>query len=101
MSLIKAFTTKEIPSQQGKALSVGDKSIAIFNIDGSFYAIENLCPHRGAPMVDGEVDGTIVTCPWHRWEFDVTTGQSPVNPAACVNTYPCKIVGDDIMIEIS
>lgn len=91
----------ELFSQKSTAISVGDQSIAVFHVEGAFYAIENLCPHRGAPLVDGELDGKLVICPWHRWEFDVTTGQSPANPAACVKTYPCKVVGEDVVVEVS
>lgn len=101
MSEIVVSKVRELISQKSKAIAVGDQSIAVFSLKDTFYAIENLCPHRGAPLVDGELEGTLVICPWHRWEFDVTTGQSPANPAACVKTYPCKVVGDDVVVEVS
>ncbi len=100
MTDIKVLPARMVPANEGRAISVGDRSIAIFHVKNSFYAIENLCPHRGAPLVDGEVEGTIVMCPWHRWEFDLKTGQSPANPAACVKTYPCRVNGDDVVVTM-
>lgn len=97
---VKAVDRNEIPVNQGKLVHCADKDVAIFNIAGVFYAIDNGCPHRGAPLAEGDVKGTIVTCPWHAWEFDVTTGKSPVNAAACVKTYPCKVEGSDILVQV-
>ena len=100
MRLIKVTQVGDVPSSQGKVLSVGDKQIALFNLNGTFHAIDNTCPHRGGPLGEGDLEGTVVTCPWHRWQFDVTTGKSPVNPAACVKTYVCKVEGADILIQV-
>ena len=101
MALVKTFPVSELIESQGKQITINDKPLAIFKIENSFYAIDNTCPHRGAPLADGELAGTVLTCPWHRWEFDVTTGKSPVNPAACVKTYPCQVSDSDLMVDIS
>jgi nitrite reductase (NADH) small subunit len=58
---------------------VGDQLLAIFNIDGQFYALDGVCPHQGGPLADGELTGCIVTCPWHGWQFDVRSGQHQLN----------------------
>ena len=66
----------EIPAGTGKTVFAGEKAIALFNVSGKFYALDNTCPHRGGPLGEGELDGCILTCPWHGWQFDVTTGES-------------------------
>ena len=72
---IKAATTDEIPAGQAKLVEVDGKEIALFNIDSSFHAIDNMCTHVGGPLSEGELSGCEVTCPWHGAVFDVTTGQ--------------------------
>jgi len=79
----------EIPNGTGKVVFAGDKPIALFNINGTFYAIDNTCAHRGGPLGEGDLGGTIVTCPWHGWQFDVTTGVSPFGPT--VEKYEVKL----------
>lgn len=87
---------EEIPPGERKIVEVAGLSIGVFNIDGEFYAMNNVCPHQLAPLCEGEVtgmttaeevgeynwscDGEIVKCPWHHWEFDITTGESVFNP---------------------
>ncbi len=97
---VKVINKSDVPSGAGAIAAVGDRQIAVFFLGDSYYAIDSTCPHRGGPLGEGEVDGTIVTCPWHGWEFDVTTGQSPINPAACVETFPVKLEGENILIEL-
>lgn len=97
---VKAALTSEVPQNESKIVELHGQTIAIFNINGEFYAIDNTCTHRGGPLGEGFLDGTIVTCPWHGWKFDVTTGTSPVNPRASVKAFPCKVEGQDILVEI-
>jgi len=99
-NLIKAAAASEIANGQGKTCDVGGKAIAIFNVNGQFCAIDNTCVHRGGPLGEGDLDGNVVTCPWHGWQYDVTTGVSPVNPAAKVTKYNCKVEGGDILVEL-
>ncbi|MDR3623676.1 MAG: Rieske (2Fe-2S) protein [Chlamydiales bacterium] len=87
----------------GKSISVdlpNGKVIALFNIDGIFYAIDNFCPHKGAPLAEGKLQECQISCPWHNWKFDVTTGKSINQEGECVKTYPLTIKGDDIYIPI-
>ena len=99
-TFIKVASVREIPDNQGKAVAVGDTSVAVFQVNGQFCAVANTCPHRGASLAEGDVEGTVVTCPWHGWQFDLITGQSPVNPAAKIITYPCRVDGDSISISM-
>ncbi|MBI1851639.1 MAG: Rieske 2Fe-2S domain-containing protein [Planctomycetes bacterium] len=83
-----------------KRVDVNGKPVALYNVDGTVYASEDTCPHRGGPLGEGELEGTVVTCPWHGWRFDVVTGQSPVNPNAKIRTLPCALEGDSIVVTI-
>jgi len=97
---IKVTNKNEVMPGLGKTVKAHDTLIALFQFDGNFYALDNTCPHRGGPLGEGEVEGSIVTCPWHGWQFDITTGASPINPAACVKQYNVKVDGDDLYVEV-
>lgn len=98
--IVKVAPTSEIPPNQAKIVEVDGTQIAVFNVDGTFCAVNNVCPHRGGPLGEGDLEGSVVTCPWHGWQFDVKTGKNPVNPAAQVKTFPCKVEGSDVCIEV-
>jgi len=86
----------ELQSGERRIERLGKFSVGVFNVDGEYYAMKNDCPHQRAPLCEGKLtgtntseipgeynwerDGQIVTCPWHGWEFDVTTGESVFNP---------------------
>ena len=97
---VRVAATTEIPAGQGKTVEVDGKQIALFNCDGTFYAIDNTCKHQGGPLGEGELDGTVVTCPWHGWTYDVTTGESPDDESCSVDHYAVKVEGDSVMVEI-
>lgn len=67
------------------------RDIAVFNVAGRFYAIDNSCPHQGGPLAEGWIDGTIVTCPWHAWCFDVTSGDMTMGGYTSVDTFDVRI----------
>ena len=81
---VRVASKKEIPSGQGRVFAVGDRQVAVFNVGGKLHAIDNRCEHQQGPLADGDLDGRVVTCPWHGWTYDVTSGQSPDDPATRV-----------------
>ncbi|MCI0420834.1 MAG: non-heme iron oxygenase ferredoxin subunit [Acidobacteria bacterium] len=95
---VSAAKTSDIPPGQGKTVDLGDKKIAVFNVEGTFYAIEDTCIHRGGPLGQGELEGHMVTCPWHGWKYDVRTGEMTLNAAARVSCYPTRIEGGDVEV---
>ena len=97
---VKVASTSDIPAGEGLAVEVEDKAIAIFNVDGNFHAMDNTCKHQGGPLGEGTLDETTVTCPWHGWEYDVSTGACLTNPAVSQIQYTVKVEGDDILVEI-
>ncbi len=90
----------EVTAGTGIVAEVNGKSLAVFNVDGTFHVIDNTCIHRGGPLGEGDLEGEVVTCPWHGWEYNVKTGVSVNNPSACVASYPVVIEGDEVKVEI-
>jgi len=98
---VKVAKAGEIEPGTAKLVQVGDKKIALFNVDGSYYAIDDTCTHRGGPLSDGMLDGKHVTCPWHGAIFDVTTGQNITPPApGPVTSFKLRLSGDDIEVQV-
>ena len=75
----------------GTSVDAGGRTLALFNVDGALYAVDNTCPHRGGPLGEGDLDGTVVTCPWHGWRYDVTTGAHDRNPSLRLACYPVTV----------
>ena len=98
--LTKVASTADIPAGTGKLVEVGGKSVAVFNCEGTFYAIDNTCKHRGGPLAEGSLAGTTVSCPWHGWEYDVTSGACQMDPSIKVQTFDVKVDGDDILVSL-
>jgi nitrite reductase (NADH) small subunit/3-phenylpropionate/trans-cinnamate dioxygenase ferredoxin subunit len=95
---VKVARVEEIPPGQGKSIEVGGIEIALFNINGTFFAIHNTCIHQGGPLGDGELDGSVVACPWHGWKFDVCNGNSLTLPDAKVSCFQVKVEGGDLLV---
>ena len=96
----KVATTADIPAGSGKVVEAGGKTIAVFNCDGAYYAIENACRHRGGPLGEGSLNGTTVTCPWHGWEYDVSSGACQMDPSITLPRFDVEVQGNDILISI-
>ena len=92
---------KDIPSGEARVYWVRGIEIAIFNVEGELYALDNLCPHQGGPLMAGKVHEKVVTCPWHHWQFHLETGASSVNPSISAKTYPVTIVDGIVKIEMN
>ena len=95
---VRVTGTTDVKSGQGIVVEVNGKTLAVFNVDGAFHAIDNTCIHRGGPLGEGELEGSVVTCPWHGWQYDVTTGTCVANPAAKVERYEVKVEGTDVKV---
>ena len=99
-NFIKAVGKADILEGRGKAVTLEGNAIALFNVGGTFHAIDNTCKHRGGPLGEGELDGAQVTCPLHGWQYNVTTGECMTSPGVIQKKYNVKVEGDDILIEI-
>jgi nitrite reductase (NADH) small subunit len=95
----KVAAVEDCPPGNGLEVIVGERVVALFNIEGTFYALDGVCPHQGGPLAEGEVTGCIVTCPWHGWQFDVRTGQHQLSTTIRQPTLPVRIEGDAVLVE--
>lgn len=95
---VRVAATTDIQPGHGIVAEANGKTLAVFNVDGTIRAIDNTCCHRDGPLGEGELEGTIVTCPWHGWRFDVTTGSCVNNPSAKVAAYQVKVEGNDVKV---
>jgi len=99
--MLKVAETKDVPPGTAIAVDVSGQKVALFNADGTYYAIDDTCTHAGGPLSEGDVNGTEVTCPWHGANFDVCTGKNLSPPAPQeVACYEVRVDGEDIQVEI-
>ena len=98
LNWIKVASEADIPDGGCKQVEVSGEPVAVFNIAGTMCAVHNTCLHRGGPLAEGELSGDVVTCPWHGWQYDVTTGQCRTNPAAKLRTFEVKVDGGDVFV---
>jgi nitrite reductase (NADH) small subunit len=78
----------------------GGRIVALFNVDGKFFALDGICPHQGGPLGKGSLCGAIVTCPWHGFQFDVTSGQHQTSKSLVHPTFPVKVENGDVFALI-
>jgi nitrite reductase/ring-hydroxylating ferredoxin subunit len=89
-----------LPAGQAMTVQAGGQAIALYNVDGTVHATSNTCPHRGGPLGDGTLEGGVITCPWHAFQFDVTTGACRTNPALGVPCLKVRLDGQAILVEV-
>ena len=100
MARVSVGRAGEIPAGEGRVVDAGGTTLALFNVDGSYHAIDNTCSHRGGPLGEGDLDGAIVACPWHGWRWDVTTGANANNPAVKIASFPVTVERGEIFVEL-
>ncbi|MFQ5708443.1 MAG: Rieske (2Fe-2S) protein, partial [bacterium] len=96
---VKVANTWEIAEGQNLVIQFQTKEVVIFNVQGTYYALDNLCPHRNGPLSEGEVSVGTVMCPWHGARFDLKTGKGLIGPhQSDVRAYPVLVEGTDLKI---
>jgi nitrite reductase (NADH) small subunit len=100
MPFVRAVAVADIPAGSIREVDVNGKALAVANVGGTFHAIDNTCLHRGGPLGDGPLEGKIVTCPWHGWQYDVTTGKTSQNPAVGVACYPVEVRAGEVYVDL-
>lgn len=97
---VKAVAVADLPPGQCREALVAGKAVALFNVDGTVYALNNTCLHRGGPLGQGSLSGTSVMCPWHAWTYDVTTGENTVNPDLKVDRYEVRVADGQVLVKL-
>ena len=100
MAFVRTVKLAEVPPGTVRELHVEGKAIAMANVEGRVYAINNTCLHRGGPLGQGLVEGKVLTCPWHGWQYDLTSGRTIQNPAVAVDCYPTEVRGEDVFVDV-
>jgi nitrite reductase/ring-hydroxylating ferredoxin subunit len=90
----------EIPIGEGREFVVAGRIVAVFNVDGAYHALDGICPHAGGPLAKGAMCGNVVTCPWHGWQFDVSTGQHCLNAQLRQPSFPVTITDSEIWVDL-
>lgn len=97
---IRIASIDEIPDGEGREFTVGDRILAVFQIEGQFFVMDGICPHAGGPLADGGLHEGIVTCPWHGWQFDVKTGHHCLNDRIQQTRYECRVQDGDLFVDL-
>jgi nitrite reductase (NADH) small subunit len=101
MAWTKLATLAELPPGELMEVELGEGLFALCNVGGEVRALHGVCPHHGGPLGEGALNGDMVTCPWHMWEFHSGTGACGFNASLTVPTYPVRVEGGDILVDIA
>jgi nitrite reductase/ring-hydroxylating ferredoxin subunit len=101
MAFTRATTIQEVPPGAAKQVTVGGRTLALFNVNGTYYALDGNCTHRDAPLAEGDCEGTELICPWHGARFDLVSGAVLGPPATRgVTAYKVQVVGDEVQVDV-
>ena len=90
---------EDCPPSSSLEVVAGEQIVALFNVDGEFYALDGVCSHQGGPLGKGAMKGCIVTCPWHGWQYDVRTGANQVNASLTQRPLPVKVADGEVFVQ--
>jgi nitrite reductase (NADH) small subunit len=99
---VRVASASDLPSGQAMVVEISGRTIAVFNVDGQFYALDNTCAHRGGPLGEGFVDRNNLTvqCPWHGWIYGLATGASPIDLMAKVETFEVTVEEGEVRVSL-
>jgi nitrite reductase (NADH) small subunit len=100
VTYVSVAEADSIPIGTGRTIHVRGREFALYNVDGSFHAIDDVCPHRGASLGSGTLEGRTVYCPLHGWAFDIVTGVCSSREDRPVRSYPTRVVAGEVQILI-
>jgi nitrite reductase/ring-hydroxylating ferredoxin subunit len=97
---VKVANTSDLAPGKAMTVVVNGKDIALYNVAGKIYATDNTCLHQGGPLGEGILEGEIISCPWHMWEYNVRTGEKVGFSSIKLATYPVEVEGADIKVAV-
>jgi nitrite reductase (NADH) small subunit len=98
--LVTVARVEDVPPGTARLVKAGDRELALFNVEGEFYATQGQCLHLKGPLGDGELEGPVVTCPWHGWQYDVRTGENEFDRALQLETFEVVVENGDVKIAV-
>ena len=100
MAFVTVARVEDIPRGAVANVRAGEEEIAIANVDDEFYATQGHCLHLQGPLGDGELEGPVLTCPWHGWQYDVRTGLNEFDHAIELRTYEVRVDNGEIQVSV-
>ena len=100
MAFEKLASLSAVPPGSLLEIVRGDDLFALCNVGGEVRALSGVCPHQGGPLGQGAMDGSLVTCPWHLWQFDSATGACDFNAAIRIPTFPVRVEAGEILVDL-
>lgn len=97
---IRCADLKEVAPGTSRLVNASGRDLALFNVNGEIFCLDNTCLHRGGPLAEGSLDGEIVTCPWHGWQYNVRSGELQIDPSVRIATYPVQVEGNEIKVAV-
>jgi nitrite reductase/ring-hydroxylating ferredoxin subunit len=91
---------EDVPPGTGRVVKVGERDLALFNVGGAFHATQGDCLHLGGPLGHGALEGCVVSCPWHGWQYDVTTGENEFDRALALETFQVVVEDGDVKVAV-
>lgn len=98
---IPVATLGDLDARGRAVVTVDGRRVALVRVEGRLHALDDTCPHRGGPLSEGDVEGSLLHCPLHAWPFDVRTGQCPERPGARVRIYDVRVEGERILLSVA
>jgi nitrite reductase (NADH) small subunit len=100
MAFLLAAKVGEVPVGSIREVQVDGKPVAVANVGGKLHAISGVCLHQGGPLGEGDLEGKVVTCPWHGWQFDVTNGKVAQDQTPGVACYAVEVRGEEVFVDL-
>jgi nitrite reductase/ring-hydroxylating ferredoxin subunit len=97
---VRIARVDECPPGQAREYVAEDRIVALFNVDGQIHALDGVCSHQGGPLGKGRLQGCIVTCPWHGWQFDVGSGQNQLSPGITQPRFAARVEDGWILVDL-
>lgn len=101
MEFVRVGRVEEFTPGQGRMVVVNGRHVALFRLGDEFYALDNMCLHRGGPLCEGPIEDNVVTCPWHGWSYEIKTGTMVQDPRVGVSKHDVRIVGDEVAVRLT
>jgi nitrite reductase (NADH) small subunit len=98
--LVTVARAEDVPPGSARVVRAGDHELALYNVDGEFYATQGQCLHLKGPLGDGDLDDAVITCPWHGWQYDVRTGENEFDRAIQLETFEVVVEDGDVKVVL-
>lgn len=98
---VRICSTEDCPPGEAREFVAEDRIVALFHTDDGFHALDGMCPHQGGPLGQGSLEGNIITCPWHGWQFNVCTGQHQTSASLTHPAFAVKVEADSVFVDLN